>query len=390
VPPYDAAVDSSAYQALTGPLLLSAGVHSIVLRDVAGGQTQAQAITVPPPIVIGAPTYTCADNKYTATASINGGTPPYEVNGKQAQGIITDATASGTAVRVTVKDSKGCVATAEFNHVCCTLPCAGIALNRGFRFFIPDADPNDAYQLLELSVTTFTVDSATGKPPVDLSAQVRGILHATPAQLSPGQFSDTVNGWIKAINSLVASHADLSQTGKAQWLTLAYRASAPGRLGLLSIEYFECLSFSIELNVLYSRWSGKQRLKISYTPQGSSIKLGTTTITIPAFDGTTTDKCSDSPKATNLCPVPPDFTLQIHKLSNTSTDPQANDFTVTSSTALTSLTFLWEAQDGTPAMGNGRNFSTKFTSAGIKLITVTAFNETGCSATASLPVQMAG
>jgi hypothetical protein len=388
LPPYDVSVDHAAYQALSGPLQLPAGDHSIMLRDAEGAETQAQIVTVAPPIVISAPTYVCADSKYTGTAAITGGTPPYMVNGKALSGasIVTDPTASGTALTLTVTDSKGCTATASFSHVCpppCTLPCAGIALNRGFRFFIPDADAGNAYQSLEISGVTFTVESAPGRS-VDLSAAVAPILRATPAQLAAAQFAGLVAGWLKAINTVVASNAELVQAGKAQWLTLAYRASAPGRLGTLFIDYFECLKFSIQLTVIYALASGRQSLRISYTPDGTSIQMGDFSATMPAYDGTTTDKCSETPTATNLCPVTPDFSVQIQRVATT--DPNAGNFTAV--TSATGLTFLWEVQDATPAMGNGQNFSTRFASSGRKLVTLTAFNSKGCSATASLTVQV--
>ncbi|MDR3525845.1 MAG: PKD domain-containing protein [Rhizomicrobium sp.] len=400
IPPYDVAVDAGAYRALSGPLQLTAGDHSIMLRDADGTETPAQTITVAASLVIGVPTYTCADGKYTGTASITGGTPPYQVDGKAAPNavVVTDPTASGTAVSVTVTDSMGCTATTQFNHTCpppCTLPCAGAALNRGYRFFLPDADPKNPYQSFTLTSATLTVDSSVEPPPtktIDLSAEFGKILVATAAQLTPAQFPVLVDNWIKAINKLIAGTDGLYQAGKAQWLTLDYKIAAPGQLGLLTIDYFQCLSFQMQIEANYVREADKGALKVSYTPKGTTIQMGGAVVTIPAFDGTSTDKCADKPVTASLCPVPPDFTVKIQQKANTAQKAQAvvqsYNFTVTASVPVSGLIFVWEAQDGAPAMGNGQTFATQFKTAGPKLITVTAFNTKGCSATASLTVQV--
>jgi hypothetical protein len=55
-----------------------------------------------------------------------------------------------------------------------------------------------------------------------------------------------------------------------------------------------------------------------------------------------------------------------------------------------SLSFVWEAQGGMPAMGSGTKFSTAFAAAGTRLLTVTAFNEKGCSATVTVPLKVEG
>jgi len=42
------------------------------------------------------------------------------------------------------------------------------------------------------------------------------------------------------------------------------------------------------------------------------------------------------------------------------------------------LSYVWEVQDATPAIGNGQSFTTQFRTAGTKLVTVTAFTDAGC------------
>ena len=324
VPPYDVAIDGGAYQALSGALSLAAGDHTIMLRGADGAETQAQPVTIAPPLVIGEPDYACANGMYTGSAKITGGTPPYKVNGEDAPNavVVTAPSPSGADVSLTVTDSKGCTSIAKFSHTCpppCTLPCAGIALNRGFKFWIPEAgdpetDPQDAYQISAIKVASFTVDSAPGKP-VDLSTGAAKALTAPNTQLSAASFAALVKSWIKNLNALIAETNDLVQAGKAQWLTFAYAAAAPGKLGTLSIEYFECLTFNIQLDVEYLAGPNKtpKTLSVAYTPDGTSIKMGDSAVKIPAFDGSKTDKCSDKPAPANLCPAPPAFTVQIQK-----------------------------------------------------------------------------
>lgn len=391
VPPYDISIDGGAYRALGGALQLDVGAHSITVRDADGAEAQPQNITIPATLAIGAPSYTCANGQYTGSASISGGVPPYQSNGQPLEGttVGTAPTASGVDAAVTVTDSNGCTATMVFNHACpppCTLPCGGIALNRGYRFFIPDPDPGDLYQSFTLNNAVFTIDT------VDLSADVAKILQASADQLSQSAFPGLVDGWIKAINGLIASNPQLHRAG-VQWLTLSYHAEAPGMLGMLMIEAFNCQQFDIQLNVSYRRASGTTNSTVGYTPKKTSIQQGDLTVSIPAFDGTTTDKCSDSPTTTNLCPVPPAHTVTIG-----STVPKGrrrpvlltHNFTANVSGPASNLTFVWEAQGGEPTMGSGANFSTSFATGGRKRVTLMAFDANGCSARAHLMVQTRG
>src|SRR5262249_10937408 len=95
-----------------------------------------------------------------------------------------------------------------------------------------------------------------------------------------------------------------------------------------------------------------------------------------------TDKCNPDKPPENLCPKSPDFTPKI----TTSADGRTVKFDVTPNTP--DLVFVWEAQDGTPALGNGPSFTTVFSSPGSKLVAVTAFTKEGCTVTTSLQVQV--
>jgi len=392
VPPYDVAADGGAYQPLGAPLSLPVGNHSVTLRDAEGAETPAQGFTVTPPLTIGEPTFTCAGGNYTASATITGGTPPYEVNGQPAPSamIVTAPTPSGATVEVTVQDSKGCAIGAQFTHECCTLPCGGASLNRNFRFFIPDPDtnPDNAYQAFNADGVVFTVEAETGKP-VDLSQQVAKILVASKDQLTGAQFQKTVNGWMAAINKLIASTPGLAQPGKAQWLTLGYKPLSPGRFGVLTLEYFQCLKFDIELVSTWALPNDKQSMSFAYAPGGTSIKSGDSALNVPAFDGVSIDKCADAPKPVNLCPVPPEFGIQAQGPGSGSVGG-TSEFSVNVSPPQSAMTYVWEAQGATPAMGSGPKFLTSFNTSGTRLVTVTAFNANGCSVMATVTVKVGG
>jgi hypothetical protein len=386
VAPYDIAVDGAGYQALSGLLSLQAGTHSLTVRDAEGTESAAQSITVPPPIVVGEPTYQCADGKFTATITITGGTPPYTVNGQAIpqDKFTTDPAPSGVLVSVEVADRNACSAKAEFTHVCpppCNLPCDGIALRRGYRFWLPDPDPNNPYKSFRLDRLVFSVEAAPGER-VDLTDKVTPILRARPANLTPNGFPRLVTSWVDQINKIIASEPLLSEADKATWLTLGYESTGPSRLGVLWIEYFECLKFDIKIAAIIVRSGEPESVTIAYVPGSTTIQVGDTTTKVPEFSGTKTDKCNPDKPPENLCPRPPDITLRIAQRA----DGRTVRFDVTPDTA--DLVFVWEAQDGMPAMGNGPSFTTVFSSSGSKLVTVTAFTKAGCTVTQSVQVQV--
>ena len=67
---------------------------------------------------------TCVENKYTATFTISGGTPPYTVNGKSAPAntFTTEPVASGTEVTVEVRDSVNCTLKTSLTRLSTPVP----------------------------------------------------------------------------------------------------------------------------------------------------------------------------------------------------------------------------------------------------------------------------
>ncbi len=388
VPPYDVSVDGGAFQALGDPLRLAPGQHILALRDSEDTAAAPQTITVPAQLTIGAASFECTKGKYVAKASISGGTAPYQVNGTPLEGttLASPATDSGQAVTVEVADGRGCTVEATFEHTCpapCTLPCDGLAENRGYRFFLPDANAKDPFQEVSVKVSTFQVQTVAGGAYEDLTAQIPPLPSLDPAQLSdPNVFPRVIEKWIAELNRLIASTPMLNQAGKAQWLALAYERSQPGRLGTLSIEHFVCLDFLIEVDVSYrlrSQREDRTSGRFIYTPKQTLFKGDDQQIVIPAFDGTTLDQCSEKPVRQPFCAVPPNFQVKID-VAGVNQGPF--ELRALTSSNVEGVEFLWEAQEGMPALANGQTVTVRFRGLGEKVVNVTAFTKEGCTVSA--------
>jgi hypothetical protein len=389
--PYDISVDQGGYQALGETLSLRAGTHTLTLRDAEGIESTPRSVVIPPPLSIGTPEYACENGQFRATFSISGGTMPYAVNERVLPGdqnrFTTDPAPSGSSVAVAVTDSRNCSTQTAFSFTCpspCTLPCAGISLRRGFRFWIPEPEPNSPFREVKLDVQAFTVESVPGRP-VDLAGKIGPVLR-TPTDLRVETFPGAVKSWIAQINKIIANEPGLSESGRASWLILTYESAGAGRLGTLWLEYFECLKFDIRLSVAFVRPTSEERLQVGYSPNGTTILARDATTTVPPFEGTRMDKCNPNTPPVAFCPGPPDITLKI--------DPNADGRTVrlsvTASPASRGLTYLWEVQDAIPAVGNGDTFTTTFNTAGTKQVTVTAFTRPGCRVTQSTQITIRG
>lgn len=386
VPPYDVAIDQAGYEALPDAMLLAAGTHSLKVRDAEGVESTAQSVVVAEPITFGEPTFLCNQEgtTYTATFSINGGKPPFTVKANIVTNpYTTDPIPSGTKGTVEVMDSNKCTGVMEFTHSCapvCTLPCAGITLRRGYLFWLPEPEPNNPYTAFEVGDVTFNVEAKSGQM-VQLGDKVRQFIVADPRALND-KFPDVVQSWLDQINKLIADVGNLSQPGKASWLTLGYeKASAPGRLGTLTIEHFECLSFEIQLTVVMTRLRTTQKLNLAYSPKGGTrIVVDDAKGQVPPLEGITFDKCNPNTPPKKLCPKPLDLTLTIERQSQTG---RTFVLVVKPSRADPELTYFWEVEAGAPAVGNGQTFTTTFPDTRTRIATVTGFTKGGCMVTTS-------
>jgi hypothetical protein len=381
--PYDISVDDGAYKALARKTLsLRAGEHTLKIRDSMGSETAAQSITIPGPIVLSEPAFTCQDETYTATFRISGGTPPYSVDGTAVAGddatFTTDRVASGASVTVEVRDSVECSVSKTFTHTCppvCRLPCAGIALRRGFRMWLPDGDPENPYLAYDVGRVVFKFEGKPGQT-IDLSAQVRRIITADPAELSR-QFPAVVKRWLDAINKLVRDATRDLDSG-VQWFALSYEPSGAGRLGALGIEYFECLGFEIRIETTIAlRRLERQSTRVAYDPTGTTLEINDHKTTIPPFGGAQIDKCDPAMPEKAICGRPPRAALSVDVRPGRGT---AATFAVRPTDAR--VAFVWEAQNATPAMGSGAEFATTFAPGTVVgTVLVTAFDEVGCPIT---------
>ena len=386
-PPYDIAIDNGNYDALGAGLVLPVGAHTLKVRDAEGLESTSQSIVIPDTIDIGTPQFTCVENKYTATFTISGGTPPYTVNGKPAPAntFTTDPVASGTEVAIEVLDSVNCSLNTSLTHECpppCDLPCGGATLRRGFRFWLPEpGDAQHQYKKLRIDKVVFSVDAAPGKT-VDLSDKVGKIAPPTPAALNR-DFGKAVKPWLDKINNIVAAEPTLNQGGKVFWLTLAYESTGLGRLGTLWIEYFTCLGFEIRFESVFVDATGDHQLIVGYSPAGTSIAGPDTKVSVPPFGGQSSDKCNPDKPIEQLCGEAPALKLTIAKTVQQGTKLS---FKVTPKPDSPDLQFLWEVQDAKPPMGNDRKFTTTFPNSATHSVTVTAFTKAGCTATETIEV----
>jgi hypothetical protein len=388
VAPYDIAIDEGGYDALGAALVLQSGTHTLRVRDAEGLESSPQTIVIPGTIAISIPNFNCEENKYTATFTIAGGIPPYTVNGKAApeNTFTTDPVASGTAVSIEVLDNVKCSFKTSLTHECprlCDLPCNGISVRRGYRFWIPEPDEAHQYKNFRIDTIKFSVEAAKGKS-VDLTSEVEPMLTARPADLN-AKFNKVVGKWLDLINKSIAVEPGLNHRGKVAWLTLDYESMGPGRLGTLWIEYFECLRFDIQIlsTAQFANGARVEGLKLRYSPEGTKIGgVQDSEISVPPFDGERSDKCNPDKPIEQLCSAPP-LKLIIAKTAQRGTkltlgvkpEPDSPD-----------LQFLWEVQEAKPPMANGRKFNTTFPNAATHSVTVTAFTKEGCTVTETIEV----
>ncbi|WP_341487014.1 SprB repeat-containing protein [Pararhizobium sp. A13] len=396
--PYQIKVDSGAFLALVSPLSLAVGQHSLKVRDSAGIETAAQPVTIATQISITELEFHCKDDgTYTATFDISGGTRPYVVNGISSPGgaFTTDPTSSGKPANVVVVDSRGCSSRAQVVHECqppCNLPCRGVFIRRGHRFWMPDPGTITKYLRFEVTALSFQVSTEEGDV-MELGNEIQPILQVTSmAQLTTGRFPGTVRKWLKQINELIATKPELSQPNGIQLLETSFDPAQPGRLGRLWIDHFDCLPFKIEIDVFtqYRHPNGdntiEEKKKFIYTPDGGTqiIVDEQEIIRIPPFEGQTWNKCPPVSGPTPIC-AQPEIRLEI-------TPEQDGRFLHASVTAdpPQQLIFLWEVQDADPALGHLDTFDTNFIHDGQKRVTVTAYAPDGCDVSETIFVDVRG
>ncbi|QWV99064.1 hypothetical protein KP005_07210 [Geomonas nitrogeniifigens] len=122
VAPYSVKVDQQDFHPLEGALALTAGPHTLSLRDQEGTVSAPQTIEVPQRLVLGEPRFDCIGDtgEYVALFQISGGTPPYSANRGTVNGT---GYASGnlpvdTDIEIDITDARHCSAAVTLRHSC--------------------------------------------------------------------------------------------------------------------------------------------------------------------------------------------------------------------------------------------------------------------------------
>jgi hypothetical protein len=367
LPPYFIKIDTAEYQLLGETLRLDSGEHTLKIRDSEDSESIQQTILVASPLMIVEQDFKCSEDasSYTSSLLISGGTPPYTVNKTVIDGNVytTNPTASGTLALIDVVDNNQCTNAIEVSHSCkkpCDLPCAGIALRRGYYFSLPNVK-DSRFQV------NFSFESQKGEK-IDLSEKVHGILQ---------EVAGDSKSFVKQINALIAE-----TTGSSDWLKFDYNQSEPGFMDTWWIEYFECLEFSFGFSYPLGVVVAVVPITtVTVTPTASTILVTQLEkillkVTIPAFDSIKIDKCNPEIPAIPLCPKELNLKLEITQKLNfpvafLDVKPSGDDQPVA---------YLWEVQGGNPAMSNDQQANFRFNQLepNVKNIRLTAFTKDGC------------
>ena len=390
LPPYTYRLDQTAFQPLTGKVLIPSGSHTLVIQDSEGTESAPLPITIPDALLIGAETYSenVPAQTYQVNFKVSGGKPPYTANTGTFDGdaYISEPVPSKQAITVEITDSVGCKTSRQFEHTVkppCDLPCDGIALRCGYRFWLPAPDPNRPYNSYGAEVPKFTFEFPEQGRSVELRGDVAGIIRATPDDLNRS-FDNVVQAWLKRINAVIAE-----RTEKEDWLRLDYKRSPEDPIGTLFIEYLQCLKFDFVIQAAFQRKEVGERQDMHYTPDGTTITAPVsgvvTKIEIPAFNCVQIDKCDpERPEKPRCGRV--DMALKI----TPTVEGTTVTVDVTSSGSDEPVRFLWEVQDAIPPASNERKatFTPTNPEAVAMLVRLTAFTRRGCAVSVSQAVRL--
>ena len=270
-----------------------------------------------------------------------------------------------------IVDAAGCATAREYQHEVqplCDLPCEGFALRSGHRFWLPAADPQRPFKMVSVHVSVFIIETVDGQT-IDLSEDVMVILRANGTDDLNRNFDQTVQGWIKRINELIAA-----ATGSPDWLILSYE-SARARMPTLWVEHFECLKFEFKIHQSWTVPEIDNHTIATYSVDGLHLVHDDNVTAIPPFNRRRIAKCDPERPATELC-GPFDLRLEIIKeLGSGEIMLQ-----VVAQGATRPAFYTWELQDCMPllAIGERVTFRVVTTQPTEKRIRLCAFTEDGC------------
>ena len=70
MPPYQIKIDEQGYQTLANPVLLTAGEHTLIIRDASETVSAPKTITISAPLSTGVPLFTCNEDGQTYVATL--------------------------------------------------------------------------------------------------------------------------------------------------------------------------------------------------------------------------------------------------------------------------------------------------------------------------------
>lgn len=378
VSPYHAIVNNDDKGADNLSFDLLPGSYDVWVQDSASPtptKTSSQTVTVPQQLAINEPKFiddTTAQT-YQVQFKISGGTRPYAVNGKNigTDSYISGSIKSGDPFEAKITDAAGCSRHRQFSHVVippCDLPCNGKAIRCGYRFWLPERNPD--FTSFSIKTLKFTFDFPKLGKTNDITAQVKVINPPTFTDLN-SDFNTAVDIWLKDINDKI-----FNETKIKDGLKLTYTK------GTLFIERFNCLPFTFEIQPVYKRGDISERPTFTYSETGTDIKIANKTTHIPAFDCIEIDKCAEGNPQRSLC-VEPSPTVTINSI--VSSDRQTVNLTATPSNL--SL-YIWEIEASKEIIITGTNPTFTFGSPMPQspIVRLTAFTDKGCKVTAQTTI----
>ncbi|MGY6275622.1 hypothetical protein [Methylomonas sp. MgM2] len=320
LPPYRIKIDDQAFQDLANPVMLAPGEHTLIIQDADDSLSSAQTLTIPQPIGIGEPTFTCTEDRsqYVAVVPITGGTPPYTVNESVVDGdsFTSAPAASGADVVIRVVDQMQCVFETTLTHTCpppCDLPNDGQSRRSAYRLWLqPSGGRFGSYK--QTTAIRFNFNDKE----FDLSDTAE--LLQMPADDLNNDFQTAFAKVIRELNAKL--NAVLGEAFER--LSITYAPADTDPFGVLMIEHFEGDSFSFAFDFGFSKSGTTGNFAVRYGNDGfglenafdgvifTNLDQDNRQIRVPAFDPNERNQCDQTPfvKACSGFDVKPNFTNQ--------------------------------------------------------------------------------
>jgi hypothetical protein len=233
-----------------------------------------------------------------------------------------------------------------------------------------------------VEVRTFLIQDQTG-PVVDLTGEVGAVVSQAPRPLRSGDFASTVDRWMNEINALITG-----AVGSDKWVSVGYAVPRGGTTGALQIDRLVCHEVLFDLRVSWTQAQRHHRYDITYSSQGSTLRDPDTGsgASIPPFDPATSNKCHPEEPPVELCrrvDAELDFRHEELLPAVLVAAPSGNDPIVA---------FLWEVQDGVPALAEGdvARFDFDPVEPVDKHVRLTGYTERGCSVVVERSINLRG